>query len=119
MNRSLFFTASIFLFSLLWTPETAQAVEPALADKDRQQTISEFQECRNDIPQFEKWLYRRIKKIDKRTIRLTNLVIGGFVLLLIGNLGGFYLMMRGRNPGMVETSLVKTERLYVSDSMLM
>lgn len=56
-----------------------------------------FKKWRESIPDYEKRLYDRVKGINKRVIRVQNLVIGSFVLLLIFN--GVFLTLIYRRIG--------------------
>lgn len=56
----------------------------------------EFKKWRESIPDYEKRLYDRVKGINKRIVRILNVVIAGFVVLLILNLVLIYLVLSNR-----------------------
>ena len=59
----------------------------------REQNKKKFEEWRAGIPDYEKRLYDRVKKINSRLVRLTNIVVAGFILILIFAPMGIYLML--------------------------
>lgn len=68
-------------------PVDASAQSPSnmsFSEQMRLENIKEFNNWRKTIPDLEKRQYDRIKKLNSRTIRLTNLVIALLVLGLIG-----------------------------------
>jgi len=99
MKRHLFQAAILFLFILPLPSGPAKA--QATPEQLREQSISDFKKWREDIPDYEKRLYDRVKKINKRTVRQMNVIIGGFVLILIVFFVGFMLIFRtleGQKP---------------------
>ena len=65
----------------------------------RLENARSFEKWQKSIPDYEKRLYDRVKGINKRVIRVQNLVIGSFVLLLIIN--GVFLTLIYRRIGAV------------------
>ncbi|NQU60340.1 MAG: hypothetical protein HQ512_04355 [Rhodospirillales bacterium] len=64
----------------------------AMAAEPRSENLgasAEFDEWRASIPDYEKRLYDRVKSINKRVIRQTNITIGGFVVVLVIIFVGF------------------------------
>lgn len=59
----------------------------------RQQNIADFEKWRENIPDYEKRLYDRVKKINKRSVRLTNLVIASLVLTVLILVTGFTIVI--------------------------
>jgi hypothetical protein len=92
MKRYLFQAAILFMFFLPLPAGTAKA--QASPEQWREQMIADFKKWREDIPDYEKRLYDRVKNINKRTVRLMNVVIGGFVLILIVLVVGFLRIFR-------------------------
>jgi len=75
-----------FLFVLPLTTTTyAQTSDTVVQDRLFLENVAKFKEWRRNIPDYEKRLYDRIKKINKRVIRLQNMVIGSFFLMLLFN----------------------------------
>ena len=54
-------------------------------EETRIEKVRNFKEWRDSIPDLEKHLYDRVKGINKRVIRVQNLVIGSFLLFLLFN----------------------------------
>ena len=49
-------------------------------DQLRQENIEKFNKWRSGIPDYEKRLYDRVKALNKRVVRLINVVIIGFLI---------------------------------------
>ena len=74
------------------TPEGNETPE-----ETRLKNARNFKQWRDSIPDLEKRLYDRVKGVNRRVIRVQNLVIGSFVLLLIFN--GVFLTLIYRRIG--------------------
>tara|TARA_Y100000294_G_scaffold149799_1_gene146801 strand:- start:3009 stop:3818 length:810 start_codon:yes stop_codon:yes gene_type:complete len=57
------------------------APEPGTAEYWREKTIADFNKWRETIPDYEKRLYDRVKRINSRIVRLTNIIIAGFLIV--------------------------------------
>jgi len=91
------------------------------ADVFLQQERTPFEIWRQDIPDYEKRLFDRVKKINSRTIRVQNLIIASIVILLLIN-GSFfyYIMKRIRHTELDNTDLngefIKTKSQWLNIS---
>tara|TARA_B100000315_G_C14458763_1_gene532726 strand:+ start:128 stop:910 length:783 start_codon:yes stop_codon:yes gene_type:complete len=87
----LFLPVAFFLFTAIPGMANAQTKTPDINTPEywRQQNIVELEKWRENIPDYEKRLYDRVKKINKRSVRLTNLIIASFVLTIIIFVIGF------------------------------
>lgn len=100
MNRLFryFFLGFFFLSALLVCTESksyAQSASELRNQMLRKENIEEFKEWRRDIPDFEKRLYDRVKGINSRVIRVQNLNIASFILLVLFN-GVFFVLIYRR-----------------------
>jgi len=73
-------------------PGHVAIAEPSVAAPDTKE-LEEFRKWRKAIPDYEKRIYDRVKAVNNRVIRLTNIVIGGLVLVLIFAALGIYLLV--------------------------
>jgi len=79
----------------------SQAPEPGLAgggvknsaEYRRQKNIAEFKKWRQSVPDYEKRLYDRVKKLNKRLVKLKGILIGGIIVILLVLFGGFYAVL--------------------------
>ncbi len=87
----LFLPVAFFLFTAIPSMANAQTKTPDINTPEywRQQNIVELEKWRENIPDYEKSLYDRVKKVNKRSVRLTNLIIASFVLTIIIFVIGF------------------------------
>lgn len=90
--KRLLFAISAVIFIFMVSPAAAandtQGGEPTVSVKKdaeywRKKSLEDFQRWRQSIPDYEKRLYERVKSLNHRTVRLLNVMIGGFILLLI------------------------------------
>jgi len=59
----------------------------------QEQNIAEFKKWRQSVPDYEKRLYDRVKKLNKRQIQLRGIFIGGIIVILLVLFGGFYAVL--------------------------
>ena len=72
----------------------AQTNDSVTQDRLFLENIEKFKKWREGIPDFEKRLYDRVKAVNRRVIRVQNLVIASFFLLLIINIVFLVLLQR-------------------------
>ena len=82
-------------------PQTiAQSPGPAgqvkAAEYDRKKMLESFRQWQKANPGYERQIYKRVKKVNSRTVRINNILIGGFVVLLIANAAILILLFSGR-----------------------
>lgn len=103
------FFAALFVFSILIGIGNCYAqgsgslqIRDTISQNDSKLSRSEFlfrenqrkhQEWLAQIPDYEMKLYDRVKKINKRTVRLTRSIIFGLVIVLIFVSGVLYLIL--------------------------
>ena len=93
----------VFLFAFLTVSVMSFGVAASVhtkvltAEEKRLEDARNFRKWHGSIPDYEKRLYDRIKRISKRTGRIQNLVVGSFVLLLFFN--GVFLILIYRRLG--------------------
>ena len=105
--------AGLTLAAVAFDPAAVNAQTPAAPDQGpdlwREKTIADFEKWRRDIPDYEKRLYDRVKIINSRTVRLTNVIIGGFVVLFMTLVIGFVLTIGHLRRHMEGGSPLSTE----------
>ena len=75
----------------------AQTSDPAgqvkNAENEFREILDNFRQVQKDPPGYEHRLFERVKKINSRTVRITNILIGGFVVLLIVNAAVLFVLL--------------------------
>ena len=75
---------------------SASSTTDEIAAKD----LAAYKKWRENIPDYEKRLYDRVKKMNTRAVRIQGTMIIGFVLLLILNAASlFFLFVKKSSPG--------------------
>lgn len=90
------FILFVFLFSMISMSGPVKAAELTQAEKYQQERTAEFDAWRRDIPDYERRVFERIKKVNNRSLRIYKLIIIGFVSFLLVNIVCIYFAVRGR-----------------------
>lgn len=65
----------------------------------RAKNIAEFEKWRESVPDYEKRLYDRVKQMNMRVVRLTKILIGGLVIVILIFVTGFVLIFKRLKKG--------------------
>jgi hypothetical protein len=82
----LIFAVAALLGSLVFPPNAYSQVtdqKEVVSDPLREQQIRDFKEWRAGIPDYERRLYKRVKKLNARTLDILRLVMGSFVITVL------------------------------------
>lgn len=118
MRVTYFFSIIAVIFTVQFAPAVAlgqvqgSAINSSNAtERLAQENLENFRQWRESIPDLEKRLYDRIKKINSRTVDIQRVVLIGMLLLLI--LNGIILFLVFRRPlgtiALSDTAKTETE----------
>jgi hypothetical protein len=92
--RTKYFWVLVALFVVWLLVPISAVAQVKSADDLRLEQIQEFIEWRAKLPDYEKRLYERVKKINRRQVRIQKYTIIGFVLVLLLVPGLVYVVIR-------------------------